>query len=243
MSQARRGAAAALGWFRSTPLRPVRRAAVLRERGAALGRLPRALRRHLDLDLDAETIEPLRVELGSGPFPTPGYVHVDSDWRARHLEYRRPVWDLPFGDGSVQEILAVHVLEHVHPGELGRTLREWRRILRPGGAARIHVPNAPAVFESFVHASAGDKWALTNALLGMWGGPEISSADDLRPGRNDPDHKALYDFDLLAGELQAAGFDEVVDLTGDVVDRHTEAWRPIVDRYSLVVEARVAAQA
>ncbi|MGH9194216.1 MAG: class I SAM-dependent methyltransferase [Acidimicrobiia bacterium] len=223
-------------WMRSILLMPLRRSAAYGSFRGILRLMPSSVRRYLDLDV--RTAEPLRVELGGGPFPSDGYVHVDTDWRARHLEYRAPVWRLPFGDGTVEEILAIHVLEHVHPGRLADTLREWRRVLRPGGVARIHVPNAPAVFRAFESASSAHKWALTNALLGMWGGPAMAEPSDFDVRLNRPDHQAIYDFSLLEEQLILAGFDVVINRTGEIRDRHSEAWDPIVRDYSLVVVAR-----
>lgn len=46
---------------------------------------------------------------------------------------------LPFADESVDEIVAVHFLEHVR--DLERTMREFHRILQPGGALHAWVPH------------------------------------------------------------------------------------------------------
>lgn len=197
--------------------------------------LPSVVRQALDLDVRSEG--PLRVELGGGPFPTRGYVHVDTDRRAKHLEHRAPVWALPFEDGVVQEILAVHVLEHVHPGRLEATLTEWRRVLREGGSVRIHVPNGATIFTSFLSAEPPVKWALINGLFGMWASADVDAPSRLDPRRNAPDHKMVFDFELLEHELKAAGFQWVVDKTGVVPDRHDHEWRAVVSPYSLIVEA------
>jgi SAM-dependent methyltransferase len=66
--------------------------------------------------------------LGVDRVPVPGVALV--------ADLDRP---LPFADGSVDEIVAVHFLEHVT--SLEATLREFHRILRPGGALRVWVPH------------------------------------------------------------------------------------------------------
>jgi SAM-dependent methyltransferase len=221
-------------WVQTTPGRPLRRAAA---RGRAWpSRVPRGVRHALDANGSA--VDPLRIELGGGPAPTPGYVHVDLSPRARHLEHVAPAWRLPFAAGSVAELLAVHVLEHVHPSAVQTTLTEWRRVIRPGGFAEIHVPNAPEIFREYLAGDPARKWALIGSgLFGMYGNPKIAAGEDLDPRRHQPDHMALYDFALLEHELLRAGFDEVDDLTAMISDRHTEAWRfPI----SLIVRARIA---
>lgn len=215
--------------------RPLRRS--LAGGGAPwLARVPSPVRRALDLQ--GGEVSPLRVEVGAGRFPTPGYVHVDHDHRARHLEHLAPVWDLPFADAEVDEILAVHTLEHVHPARLGETLSEWLRVLVPGGTIRVHVPNGPAVFDAFCRGSVAEKWALMNAFFGYASGPEVTGPEQLGAPGEPPDHKAIYDYQLLESVLAGAGFFAIEDLSTVVVDRHTEAWREIVSPMSLVVRAR-----
>lgn len=224
---------ATIRWFRSYPALRVRRA---RSRGGArwVNALPPRLSR--TLGLDGDEVSPLKVEVGCGHHPSPGYVHVDINRSARHLEHVGPVWDLPFENDSVEELLAIHVLEHVHPSDLSRTLSEWHRVLSPRGRLQIHVPNAPEIFTSFCNSSPSRKWALINALFGMYGGADISNPQQIG-SRFRSDHQAMYDLALLENVLREAGFRHVNDLTGQVVDRHCEAWAEAVRNFSLVVEA------
>jgi SAM-dependent methyltransferase len=231
--ESRRVAREGADLVRRYPCMPLRRA-MAKGQAAWVSRLPDSLRTRLDLN--GGRVNPLRVEIGPGGAPTTGYVHVDSDRRARHLEHVAPAWDLPFDDASVEEILAVHVLEHVHPSRVERTLLEWRRVLVRGGLVRIHVPNAPLIFERFVTGDDKTKWALMNAILGLYGGPEIAAPKDIDASR-EPDHRALYDFDLLADLLAGNGFSPIENLTGRVEDRHTLSWG---FPFSIVVHARAA---
>lgn len=220
---------------RNGATRPLRRS-LTGGRAAWLARWPSPLLR--SLDLEASPVRPLRVELGAGQFPTPGYVHVDHDYRARHLEHLAPVWDLPFADEEVDEILAVHTLEHVHPARLDQTLSEWHRVLHPGGTLRVHVPNGPAVFDAFCRGTIASKWALMNAFYGYASGPEVTGPEQLGGPGERPDHKVIYDFPLLESVLQQSGFADIEDVSDLATDRHTDAWRGIVSPMSLVVRAR-----
>lgn len=57
-------------------------------------------------------------------------------------------------DGSVEEIYASHVLEHLsYVGELPRALKEWHRVLAPGGRAMISVPDFELLCQLFVDPS------------------------------------------------------------------------------------------
>jgi SAM-dependent methyltransferase len=213
----------------------VRRASAQRARWPA--RLPAPIRRACGV-ADTDPISELRIELGPGGFPTPGYFHVDINRTNPHLEYVAPAWDLPFRDGSVSEILAIHVLEHVHPGRLDATLREWHRVLRAGGFAQIHVPDGRALAQAYLGAPPSNRWAIGAAMLGMDSGPEVVGPDDLTVEENQPDHKLMLDYDLLNDRLGAAGFGKIENLTGRITDRHTEAWANVVPAISLIVRAQ-----
>lgn len=47
--------------------------------------------------------------------------------------------ELPFRDGTLDTILGQHVIEHLPDADAA--LREWRRVLRPGGRVALATPN------------------------------------------------------------------------------------------------------
>jgi SAM-dependent methyltransferase len=213
---------------------PLRRALYVRGAGRRLVRLlPATVRRKLGLD-DESAVGSRRIEIGCGPFPQRGYIHVDIGAEARHLEAFAPAWALPFPDAWASEILAIHSLEHVHPRKLLPTLREWHRVLAPGGAVQVHVPNTGELVRSFLESPVHDKWRTMGAMLGMYCDPGVRAPDHLVVPS---DHQLMFDWDLLAWSLEQAGFREVSDLTGAVMDKHTRDWREVVPHFSLVARA------
>lgn len=52
---------------------------------------------------------------------------------------------LPFGDGCFDGIVAIEIVEHLHPTSIRAVLAEMRRVLRPGGVAAIVDKNAAAL--------------------------------------------------------------------------------------------------
>jgi len=196
--------------------------------------LPGRARKRIGLD-DVRAVGSRRLELGAGPHPQAGYIHLDVDWGSNHLEGIAPAWNLPFPDGWAQELVAIHMFEHIHPRDVARTLAEWRRVLAPGGQVRIHVPNAGGLMERFLTVAPPDKWRFINALLGMYGGPETSSPQQIASAA---DHQLLLDWPLMQSLFEESGFIDVEDVSSTVRDRHTDGWAHLIDQMSLVVAAR-----
>lgn len=218
----------------------VRRAYYVERAGwtRVIPRLPSRLRASVGLD-DAEAVGSRKIELGGGPYPQPGYQHVDADRDANHLEAVAPAWNLPFPDQWADEIVAVHIFEHVHPRYVPRTLAEFRRVLKPGGRVQLHVPNAQKMMEKYLSADPPEKWRYIALILGMYSfHPMAEGPTDIR---TPSDHQQLLDWPLLSSVLEEAGFTEVTDLSATVRDRHSIAWAPIFDQVSLIVSARTPA--
>ncbi len=86
----------------------------------------------------------VRLNLGCGDKILPGYVNVDVV-ESRAGMAPDVVCDLhsltPFPDGFADEILSVHVIEHFWRWEAEDIVREWLRVLKPGGRMVIECPN------------------------------------------------------------------------------------------------------
>ena len=153
----------------------------------------------------------LSLNVGSGGRGLPDWVNIElirhADTTLR-LDVRRP---LPLADASVKRILAEHVIEHLDfASDAPAVLREFHRVLEPGGIARIIVPDA----ERFVQAYASGDKAQWRAL--GW------DVDALPHDIHTPmhvlnhvfhqggEHCFAYDFDTLKLALERAGFAAVV---------------------------------
>ena len=93
---------------------------------------------------------------------------------------------------EVAEIYACHVLEHIPRPEVVPTLREWRRVLKPGGLLRVAVPDFEAVSRLY---------QCHNVPLWRIVGP-ISGRQDYEQNT----HYSVYDYHYLAWQLSQAGF-------------------------------------
>ncbi|MGE5098009.1 MAG: methyltransferase domain-containing protein [Betaproteobacteria bacterium] len=96
---------------------------------------------------------PLKLNLGCGDKILPGYVNVDVV-EARAGMKPDVVCDLhdlaPFSDDSAEEILSVHVVEHFWRWEVRDVLREWVRVLKPGGRMIVECPNILSACEALL---------------------------------------------------------------------------------------------
>jgi len=77
----------------------------------------------------------MKLNLGGGNQKIPGFVNID---RLNGQE----AYPLPaYADGSVDEIRASHILEHFGHREVPEVLKEWVRVLKPGGVLKVAVPD------------------------------------------------------------------------------------------------------
>lgn len=86
----------------------------------------------------------MKIEIGAGSKPTPGYVHVDavpSDG-VDVVDDGRTLGT--FGDGVAEEIYSHWFLEHVARHEVAPMLEQWKRVLAPEGLVHIVTNNHEA---------------------------------------------------------------------------------------------------
>jgi ubiquinone/menaquinone biosynthesis C-methylase UbiE len=138
----------------------------------------------------------VKLHLGCGSRFIPGYVHVDAK-AASHIDIVGPVENLSMRDGSVSLIYASHVLEHFGRFEYKAVLREWFRVLAPGGILRLAVPDFAACAAIYYESGLVD--GLTG-LVGLLVGGQRDGNDF---------HKMIFDEEFLRRDLLTLGFREV----------------------------------
>ncbi len=105
-----------------------------------------------------------------------------------------------FADGTFDALYASHVLEHFdYAGELERVLREWRRVLAPGGTLYVSVPDLDVLCGLFVQKDrlpAQDRFQIMRMIFG---------------GHTTPfdHHQVGFNTEFLAYFLERAGFVEL----------------------------------
>jgi predicted SAM-dependent methyltransferase len=104
---------------------------------------------------------------------------------------------LPLPDGCADELMAMHVLEHVYRWEAPALLGEWRRLLKPSGLLVLELPN--------IEAAARNLLAGLSDQMCMW--PLYGD-----PGHRDPFmcHRWGFTPKTLHQLVHDAGFRDIV---------------------------------
>lgn len=96
----------------------------------------------------------MRLELGSGYHPTPGFTHLDINPNAPDVDIVGPAFPVDLPDGACDELRAVDVLEHLPYRQTHAALAEWARVLVPGGLLYVQVPDAETIMRWYVQEPA-----------------------------------------------------------------------------------------
>ena len=115
-----------------------------------------------------------------------------------------------FPDDSIDHILCSHFLEHVFPDEMESILRDFYRVLKPGGTLHIVVPDLRAQAVRYISRSedsiAGDDFIKETVLSRHSRGStkyrllELIGAFGLQ-------HRWMYDLSSITNKLLSAGFE------------------------------------
>jgi predicted SAM-dependent methyltransferase len=130
----------------------------------------------------------LKLDVGSGPEPREGYTTVD---KYAPADVSADMGDLPYEDGTVDEIWSSHALEHVTKAEILPVLREWHRVLVPGGLLTLQVPDLVWCCRAWLEHRTNDWWM------------DIIFGNQENPGEI---HKTGFTMPILRAYVEAAGF-------------------------------------
>ncbi len=150
----------------------------------------------------------MKLNVGSG-YPEKMYrngawINLDLFGHKR-VNVRGDMLTLPFATGSIEEIHSIHVLEHLTRDKYPAVLREMHRVLKPGGACYVEVPDFKGTVRNLMAAfDAGDVRSIHIWSTSIYGRNE-------RPGM--AHHVGFYE-GLLRREMMSQGFSDVIRLKG-----------------------------
>jgi len=176
----------------------------------------------------------IKLHLGCGHIRLPGYVNIDI-MAAKAADLIADLRCLPYGDASVDLVYSCAAIEHFGRREWVDVLREWARVLKPGGMLRLSTADFEAAIARYQEAHS------MTELLGLLIGGQKDDYDW---------HGMIFDFDTLASGLNDAGFENVrrydwrqTELGKLGIDDFSQAYLPHMDKENgrlmmLNVEAR-----
>ncbi|MFA6048261.1 MAG: methyltransferase domain-containing protein [Parcubacteria group bacterium] len=112
---------------------------------------------------------------------------------------------LPFKNNEIEEILSVATLEHLLIGQTLKLLKEFNRILSPGGKLTIGVPDLKKICKAYTEQTIPYRYIIQY----IYG--ELFEDSDMAYQC----HKSAYDFEALAKMLRMAGFVEIKETPYD----------------------------
>jgi SAM-dependent methyltransferase len=150
----------------------------------------------------------VKLHLGCGSRLFEGYLNIDGDYMAHdpNVLIHDITKPFPLPDDCVDEILSVHVVEHLSRQYILPMYREFYRILRPTGAAATEWPDLLKMCQEVVNNPdcfwTHDKRLLKRTISGIYG-------DSVRYPDPTMLHKWGYSADSMSKIFVEAGFSRI----------------------------------
>lgn len=144
----------------------------------------------------------MRLNIGCGDRRLPGYVGVDVVPRSA-ADLLAPAHEILLPNDCADEVLAIHLVEHVFAWEVPALLAEWARLLKPGGLLVLEMPDAMKCARNLVEGRASKKKPDQLHMWGLYGDDTLE--DPLMM------HKSGWWFDRLSPLVAAAGFRDITE--------------------------------
>lgn len=142
----------------------------------------------------------MKLNVGAGNKRPDGYFNIDAVQhpKASPLDLVAEAHAIPLPDACADEVMAIHLVEHIYPHDLHATLVEWHRLLKPGGRLVLEMPDIEKCCRNLIK---GTDESLS--LRGIYG--------DNPNGSHWDDHKTGWSFRTLAPVVANAGFRSIVE--------------------------------
>lgn len=132
----------------------------------------------------------MKLNLGSGTNSMSGYTNIDIN--PTYSDDCHDIRDLNYKEGSIEEIVANHMIEHLPFGDALKCLTEWYKWLVPRGILYLSIPDWD-VLRGLLD-SAANRRTVFDVLFGYRDKSDVMA------------HKWLMDENGLTGILEGIGF-------------------------------------
>lgn len=161
------------------------------------------------------------LEIGPNKGRIPGFETLDimKSPIVDHVgDARRP----PFRDNTFDLVYSSHVIEHIEWDEIEHAIKQWVRILKPGGWLEIHTVDARRIMAALLHLDETGEWTGPDPT---WrekqtgGDPYVWCVARLmnfpKGGNEYQKHRALITPNYLRRCFERAGLVDLAPLTRD----------------------------
>jgi len=183
----------------------------------------------------------IKLHLGCGARRLPGFIHIDQDEKSNDLDYCQDIKDLSnFENDSVDEIYSCGTIVYFDRYEVVDVLKEWRRVLKPGGILRTSIADFNKMVKVYQDGKDLDSRGILGPLFGRW---EIDEGSNKRVIYQ----KTAYDFKSLEKVLIKNGFKNVnlynwQDFLPEGYDDYSRAYIPHMDETGLLISLNVVCE-
>ena len=140
----------------------------------------------------------IKLNLGCGNKIEKDWINVDQSEKA---DIKADLLDLPFDDDFADEIKAIHVIEHFYQWQIQDVLKEWRRVLKPGGLIALECPDIGKVCMFTIRTLMGEPIPVNYTMYGLYG--DFTLKDPYMC------HKWGFIPETLSAEMRNAGFKNI----------------------------------
>ena len=144
------------------------------------------------------------LNVGCGPYPKPEFINLDYTWNP-NIDI---CWDItrkpyPLESGSLEGIYTEHCLEHIEFKDMKENLKEFYRLLKPGGLVRIVMPDGEIYLDIYQKRKQG-----STELMPFEEG-YISPMARINGIFRNHGHRFIYDFETMKRLMEEVGFKNI----------------------------------
>jgi predicted SAM-dependent methyltransferase len=145
-----------------------------------------------------------KLNLGCGNKKEPGYIDVDL-FAGPAVDEVFELDDIPYADGTIGGIHSEHALEHMGWHRAEGALKEWCRVLKPGGEVILYMPDVELCFKKYLEAPLEDPFFMKTRA---WYKFTVYGIQTSQAGEPDEaqTHKCGYSKEEIAIVMERNGF-------------------------------------
>ncbi len=168
------------------------------------------------------------LNVGCGPYSLPNFINLDYGWEPR-IDI---CWDIskkpyPLPGNSLEGIFTEHCLEHISFDSCLKNLKEFYRLLKPGGTLRVIVPDGE------IYCDLYNRRKVNAAIVLPYGEKEETGMISINRIFRSHGHLFIYDYETFELLLKKAGFIKI-QKTGFGIGNDN---RLLIDRLERKVES------